>query len=243
MIEPLPWEGNLPRHLAIIMDGNGRWAAQRGQTRAEGHRRGAEAVRTTVRVCRRLGVNALTLYAFSIQNWKRPDDEVTSLMALLHDFVRHERAELMDNGIRFNVIGDATQLPEFVRQGVDALVEATRANTAMTLTLALSYGGREELVEAVRAIAMKVERGELRASELTGADIDDVLWMPGDVDLMIRTSGEKRVSNFLLWQLAYAELYFTETLWPDFGEETLLAALREFGKRDRRFGGLGEKAC
>jgi undecaprenyl diphosphate synthase len=243
MLEPLPWESPLPRHVAIIMDGNGRWAGHRGKPRVEGHRKGAEAVRTTVRLCRRLGLEALTLYAFSIENWKRPQVEVAGLMTLLNDYVHNEAQELAENGIRFNVIGDKTKLPSFVVASVDALAEATKDNDAMVLTLALSYGAREEIVEAMRLIAGKVETGELAANEITDTTIDEMLWMPTDVDLLIRTSGEQRVSNFLLWQLAYAEFYFTDTLWPDFDQTTLFEALTEFGRRERRFGAVGEQAC
>ena len=243
MLEPLPWDSPLPRHLAIIMDGNGRWAGRRGQSRVEGHRKGAEAVRTTVRLCRRLGLEALTLYAFSMENWKRPQVEVAGLMTLLNDYVHNEREELAQNGIRFNVIGDTKKLPTFVVDSIEALVEGTKDNSDMVLTLALSYGAREEIVEAMRLIAAKVEKGELAAEDITGATIDETLWMPTDVDLLIRTSGEQRVSNFLLWQLAYAEFYFTDTLWPDFDQATLFDALTEFGRRERRFGAIEEQAC
>ncbi len=243
MLEPLPWESPLPRHLAIIMDGNGRWAGRRGKSRIEGHRKGAEAVRTTVRLCRRLGLEALTLYAFSMENWKRPQVEVAGLMRLLNDYVHNEREELAQNGIRFNVIGDTKKLPAFVVDSIEALVEGTKDNSDMVLTLALSYGAREEIVEAMRLIAAKVEDGDLAAKDITGATIDEMLWMPTDVDLLIRTSGEQRVSNFLLWQLAYAEFYFTDTLWPDFDQATLFDALTEFGRRERRFGAIEEQAC
>lgn len=239
MLDPIPWEGPLPRHLAIIMDGNGRWAELKGRTRLEGHGEGAEVVRSTVRLCRRLGIEALTLFAFSTENWKRPDSEVAGLMDLLYDFLLSEREEIMENAIRFNVIGRIDKLPPQVRKVALDLMEVSKSNTAMTLTLALSYGGRDELVEATRTIARRVQSGELDASEITDATVDRELWMPADVDLLIRTSGEQRVSNFLLWQLAYAELFFTETLWPDFTKDTLFHALREFGRRDRRYGAIG----
>ena len=238
MLEPLPWDGPLPRHLAIIMDGNGRWAGRRGKSRIEGHRKGAEAVRTTVRLCRRLGLEALTLYAFSMENWKRPQVEVVGLMKLLNDYVHNEREELAQNGIRFNVIGDTKKLPAFVVDSIDALVEGTKDNTQMVLTLALSYGAREEIVEAMRMIAAKVESGALASTEITGATIDEMLWMPTDVDLLIRTSGEQRVSNFLLWQLAYAEFYFTDTLWPDFTQKEFIDIICQFQNRKRRFGDI-----
>ena len=174
-----------------------------------------------------------------MENWKRPQVEVAGLMTLLNDYVHNEREELQENGIRFNVIGDTKKLPTFVVDSIETLVEGTKDNTDMVLTLALSYGAREEIVEAMRLIAAKVESGELASNEITGETIDKMLWMPTDVDLLIRTSGEQRVSNFLLWQLAYAEFYFTDTLWPDFDQGTLFEALTEFGRRDRRFGAIG----
>jgi len=238
MLEPLPWDGPLPKHLAIIMDGNGRWAEARGRTRLEGHGEGAESVRTTVRLCRRLGIGALTLFAFSTENWKRSQTEIGGLMALLYDYVCSERQEIMENGIRFNCIGRMQELPPMVREAAVELMEVTKDHKDMVLTLALSYGGRDELVQAVKTIAERVEAGELQASTITDSTVDDVLWLPKDVDLLIRTSGEQRISNFLLWQLAYAELFFTETLWPDFAQENLFEALREFGRRDRRYGSV-----
>jgi len=178
-----------------------------------------------------------------MENWKRPQVEVAGLMRLLNDYVHNEREELAQNGIRFNVIGDTKKLPTFVVDSIEALVEGTKDNSDMVLTLALSYGAREEIVEAMRLIAAKVEEGELAAKDITGATIDEMLWMPTDVDLLIRTSGEQRVSNFLLWQLAYAEFYFTDTLWPDFDQTTLFDALTEFGRRERRYGAIEEQAC
>ena len=245
-MEPLAWDGPLPKHLAIIMDGNGRWANARGLSRGEGHKQGAETVRMVVRTCRRLGVDALTLYAFSAQNWNRPREEVTALMELLHDYVQSERSEIMDNDIRFNCIGELSAVPSLVRKAIEGLMLASRDNTGMTLTLAVSYGAREEMLEAMRTLGREVARGELDPESLDQADINRSLWtcgLPSEVDLLIRTSGELRLSNFLLWQTAYAELWFTDTCWPEFTKESLLEALRSYGARDRRFGQLGSKAC
>ncbi len=221
----------LPRHVAIIMDGNGRWAEARGLPRVAGHREGAEAVRAVTRAARRLGIEALTLYAFSLQNWDRPADEVEALMVLLVDFLESERAEMMENGIRLHAIGDLARLPPPVRARLDAVMGATAANRGMVLTLALSYGGREELVQAARAAAA-------RGGEIDAAAIEAGLWTRGlpELDLLVRTSGELRISNFLLWQAAYAELLFTPVLWPDFRDAALLQALADFQGRERRFG-------
>jgi len=213
----------LPRHVAIIMDGNGRWAEARGLPRVAGHR---EVVRTA----RRVGLEALTLYAFSLQNWGRPADEVEALMHLLTDFLESERGEMRQHAIRLNAIGDLDRLPEGVRRSLEAVMAETAANGGLTLTLALSYGGREELVQAARraAAAGPVDEGSLAAH----------LWTRGlpDLDLLVRTSGERRISNFLLWQAAYAELHFTDVLWPDFRDEAFLGALADFQGRERRFG-------
>jgi undecaprenyl diphosphate synthase len=221
----------LPRHLAIIMDGNGRWAEARGLPRVEGHRVGSESVRAVTRQARKLGLEALTLYAFSVQNWARPDDEVAALMQLLAEYLESERAEIMDNRIRFNTIGDIARLPGFVRERLDALTRESAGNAGMVLTLALSYGGREEIVHAARTAARA-------ARVLDESSLDASLWTAGlpELDLLVRTSGEQRISNFLLWQAAYAELYFTEVLWPDFRELELLTAVAEFQTRQRRFG-------
>ena len=236
---PLRWEGPLPRHLAIIMDGNGRWARRHGDPRVEGHRAGADAVRAIVRCCRRLGLEALTLYAFSAQNWRRPNDEVAALMRLLFDYVHSERGEILDHQIRFHCIGDLDQLPDWVAVPARALMAASADNMGMVLTLALSYGGREEIVRAARGLAERVASGALAPEAVDEALLDSVMWtagLPPAVDLLIRTGGEQRVSNFLLWQIAYAELWFTDTLWPDFDEAELTRALRDFGQRERRFG-------
>lgn len=239
MHEPLPWEGPLPRHLAVILDGNGRWATARDMPRVEGHRRGADAVRTLVRTCRRLGIEALTLYAFSAQNWLRPTDEVMALMRLLYDYARSERGEILDNDIRFSVVGDLERLPTWVRPVLDELMKVSSDNHRMTLSLAVSYGGREEIVAAARRLAESVAAGELDPADIDGERLSNAMWtahLPTDVDLVIRTGGDLRVSNFLLWQIAYAELWFTDTLWPEFGTEHLYEALREFGRRERRYG-------
>jgi undecaprenyl diphosphate synthase len=223
----------LPRHVAIIMDGNGRWAEARGLPRVAGHREGAEAVRALVRTARRIGVPALTLYAFSMQNWARPAEEVAALMHLLVQFLESERGEMRDNAIRLNAIGDLRRLPPEVRAQLELVMGETRANRGMILTLALSYGGREEIVQAARAAAA--------AGPVDEAALEAQLWTNGlpELDLVLRTSGERRFSNFLLWQAAYAELYFTDVLFPDFRDEAFLLALEDFQGRQRRFGLTG----
>src|SRR4029077_228948 len=228
----------LPRHVAIIMDGNGRWAQEHGLPRVEGHRQGAKAVREVVRGAREIGLRALTLYAFSAQNWQRPPDEVATLMQLLRDYVIDERAEIMDNGIRLIAIGEVDRLPDFVRETLEALVRDSSGNRAMTLCLALSYGGRESIVSAARALCELAARGALRPDEITEDRFSSSLQTGGlpQLDLVVRTSGEERLSNFLLWESAYAELYFTDVLWPDFGRAELEAARAAFGRRQRRFG-------
>ncbi len=235
---PLVDVSRLPNHVAIIMDGNGRWANARGLPRTAGHERGADAVRSTMRAARRLGIPALTLYAFSEQNWDRPKHEVDALVELLCECLVSERDELIRNEIRLNAIGRLHKLPSRARQRLSALMEETSSLRGMTLTLALSYGGREELVDAARALAERAAEGTLDP-----ADIDERVMnaaLPsmelGPVDLLIRTSGEQRISNFLLWSCAYAEFYFSEVLWPDFGAEALYTALSAFQERDRRFG-------
>lgn len=228
----------LPRHLAIIMDGNGRWAERRGLHRLEGHQQGARSVREVVRASRELGLEALTLYAFSAQNWLRPIEEVEGLMRLLREYLLDERTEIMENNIQLRAIGELHRLPGLVRDPLDALVRDSSKNTGMTLCLALSYGGRESIVEAARRLCEATARGALDPEELTEARFQDALetsFLP-PVDLLIRTSGEERISNFLLWELAYAELQFVDICWPDFGRPQLFAALEQFNKRERRFG-------
>lgn len=224
----------LPRHVAIIMDGNGRWAEARALPRIEGHRAGSEAVRHVTREARRIGIEALTLYAFSSQNWARPPTEVAALWQLLYDFLESERAEIMDNGVRLGAIGELERLPGFVRKRLDALVRDSAGNKGMILTLALSYDAREEIVRAARQVAAgrrKIDQKTLGAALWTAR-------LP-ELDLLVRTSGERRISNFLLWQCAYAELCFVDVLWPDFRELELLQAVADFQGRERRFGLTG----
>src|SRR5580698_8580229 len=229
---------NLPSHVGIIMDGNGCWAQLRGLPRAAGHKEGSQAVRRIVRGARRLGLKALTLYAFSEQNWARPDEEVDALMLLLRDFLLSERDEILDNGIRLNAIGNLGRLPALVRAVLDPLRNDTERNGEMTLTLALSYGGREEIADAARELARAVAAGRIRPDDITPDTLRAE--MPsltvGDPDLVIRTGGERRISNFLLYGLAYAELYFADVLWPDFAEKDLYAAVASYQARERRFG-------
>ncbi len=229
----------VPRHVAIIMDGNGRWAQARGLPRAEGHAVGAESVRAVARACRSMGVEALTLYSFSTENWSRPAEEVGALMTLLHRYVTDERHELLDNQIRFRAMGQLDRLPPFVREPLFELMEATDTPEArMDMILALSYGSRLELTEAVRGIARQVAAGELDPEAIGEDTVSAALYCPDvpDPDLLIRTSGELRISNFLLWQLAYAEIYVTDIAWPDFRRPELEQAFRAFGDRERRFG-------
>jgi len=225
----------LPAHVAIIMDGNGRWAETRGLPRVAGHREGAEAVRAVTRTARRVGLRCLTLYAFSAENWGRPDDEVGALMDLLADFLEGERAEMMENGIRLEAIGELDRLPARVQRKLADVREETSRNAGMVLCLALSYGGQQEIVHAARRAAAA------RGAELTAEDLEANLWTAGlpELDLLVRTSGERRVSNFLLWQCAYAELLFSDVLWPDFRDRELLLALEDYQGRERRFGQTG----
>jgi undecaprenyl diphosphate synthase len=233
----------IPRHLAIIMDGNGRWAEQRQLPRIAGHHRGVETVQAVVKECRAIGISYITLYAFSSENWGRPEEEVNALMGLLAEYLRSELKTMMARGIRLKVIGETNRLPVEARKVLDETVARTRDNHDMVLTLALSYGARNELVRAARCLA-----GEAIAGRMAPEDIDDravagaldTADLP-DPDLLIRTSGEMRISNFLLWQLAYTELYFSEVLWPDFDERELRRALKEYSRRQRRFGLTGEQ--
>ena len=233
----------LPRHVAIIMDGNGRWASKRGLPRIEGHRRGKDAVRAVVEAARRLGIPYLSLYAFSSENWNRPQDEVKGLMGLLRRYLASELRKMMKNQIRLVAIGNLGKLPRDVQELLRRDVEATRHNTGMTVVLAVSYGGREELADAMRAMARRVKAGELEPEEIDERVVSSHLSTVGipDPDLLIRTSGELRVSNFLLWQIAYAELLVTPTLWPDFGEAEFVAALAHYQGRERRFGRTPEQ--
>ena len=236
---------NLPSHVGIIMDGNGRWAQQRGLPRVEGHKEGAKAVRRIVRAARRLGLRALTLYAFSEQNWERPEGEIDALWTLLREFLLSERDELLDNQIRLNAIGNIGRLPGLVRAVLDPLRRETEEKAEMTLTLALAYGGREEIAQAAQKLARDVAAGKMRAEDVTPESLR--LHMPslevGDPDLIVRTGGERRISNFLLYGLAYAELHFADVLWPDFGPEELYAAVASYQSRERRFGRVGKPAA
>jgi undecaprenyl diphosphate synthase len=228
----------LPRHIGVIMDGNGRWASRRGQPRVFGHREGAKSVREVVRAARELGVSALTLFAFSEQNWDRPPDEVDALMELLYKYVLEEHDEIMQNTIRLVAIGALDRLPTLVREPLFSLVEESKENRGMVLCLALSYGGREDIVGAARRLAEEVRAGRIDPDEINEVTFESRLataQLP-PLDLLIRTSGEFRLSNFLLWQTAYAELYFTEVMWPDFRREHLLEALDSYRQRERRFG-------
>ena len=231
---------NLPTHVAIIMDGNGRWAKQRGLPRVEGHRNGVESVRAMVRACGELGVKYLTLYAFSVENWNRPKDEVDTLMKYLARFLKNEVGELTRNNVRLEVIGQIYRLPEFVQEQLRKTQAALAKNNGLTLILALSYGGRTEIVEAARSLAAKVKAGKLEPEEITEQIIAQHLYTRNfpDPDLVIRTSGEMRVSNFLLWQISYAEFVVTPTLWPDFRKAQLCEALEEYTQRHRRFGAV-----
>jgi undecaprenyl diphosphate synthase len=228
----------LPRHVAIIMDGNGRWAKRRGFLRVRGHLTGVESVRVVVRLARKLGIEYLTLYAFSDENWQRPTTEIRALMNILSRFVRKELAELKQNQIVLRAIGDLARLPANVQKELAQAEEATREGARMTLSLALSYGGRNEVLRAAQSLAEDLLAGRLRPEDITPESFAGRLYTAGmpDPDLLIRTSGEYRLSNFLLWQTAYTELYFTDTLWPDFREEELIKALLEYQHRDRRFG-------
>jgi len=231
----------LPQHLAVIMDGNGRWAERRHLPRIAGHRAGVKAARNVIETCARLKVPCLTLYAFSLENWRRPRAEVDFLMRLLREYLKREMPAIHKNNIRFLVIGRAAQLPEGVRKDLDEGMRLTARNTGMKLAVALNYGGRAELVDAFNAILDRVRSNGLSAFHADEQTISEHLYTAGlpDPDLLIRTSGEMRVSNFLLWQIAYAEIYVTETLWPDFSRARLLEALLDFQKRERRYGGLG----
>ncbi|MBP1838335.1 undecaprenyl diphosphate synthase [Formosa algae] len=233
----------LPKHIAIIMDGNGRWAKQKGLLRAIGHENGTKSVRETVESCAELGIENLTLYAFSTENWNRPKLEVDTLMKLLVSSLKKEIKTLQDNNIKLNAIGNLTSLPKKVFKELHEVIAKTEKNTRMTLTLALSYGSREELISAVKEISDKVKNNIISSENIDESVINKHLYTQNlpDVDLLIRTSGEQRISNFLLWQIAYAELYFTDVLWPDFTRQHLYDAIIDYQKRERRFGKTSEQ--
>lgn len=233
----------LPTHIAIIMDGNGRWAKQKGLFRVAGHEEGTKAVRDVVEGCAELGVKNLTLYAFSTENWNRPKLEVDTLMRLLVSSLKKEIKTLQDNNIKLTSIGNISNLPKKAQRELKDVIEKTSGNSHMTLTLALSYGSREEITSCIRQIADKVKSGELKSNEVDESVINEHLYTRNfpDVDLLIRTSGEQRISNFLLWQIAYAELYFTKILWPEFRKENLYEAIYNYQNRERRFGKTSEQ--
>ena len=234
---------NLPKHLAIIMDGNGRWAKKKGYLRALGHESGIKSVREVVETCAKLGIENLTLYAFSTENWNRPKLEVQLLMNILINSLQDELKTLNDNNIRLNSIGNLSLLPKSAQKKLQEVIENTKNNSKMVLTLALSYGSREELINVVKNISNKVKNNIISIDSIDESIINQHLYTQDlpDVDLLIRTSGEHRISNFLLWQIAYAELYFTDTLWPDFKEDDLYEAIISYQKRERRFGKTSEQ--
>ncbi|MGB0649542.1 MAG: isoprenyl transferase [Rhodothermales bacterium] len=232
--------GPLPDHVAVIMDGNGRWARERGMPRVEGHRQGVHAVRDTTEACAELGISHLTLYTFSTENWKRPVTEISALMKLLIQALRKEARTFHENNIRLNAVGSIDQLPERAQEELNALMEETAGNTRMTLTLALSYSGKWDLTTAMRGLASRVQAGELAPEDITEEAIAGELStasMP-DPDLLIRTGGEKRISNYMLWQMAYSEFHFADVFWPDFRRQHLFQAIRDFQYRERRFGAV-----
>jgi undecaprenyl diphosphate synthase len=234
---------NLPKHLAIIMDGNGRWAKQKGLLRAFGHENGTKSVRTVVETSAKLGIENLTLFAFSTENWNRPKMEVELLMSLLINSLKNELKTLQENNIRLNSIGNLDLLPKSAQKKLQEVIETTKNNSRMVLTLALSYGSREELINAVKNISKKVKNNIISIDKIDESIINQHLYtrdLP-EVDLLIRTSGEHRISNFLLWQIAYSELYFTDVLWPDFKEDDLYQAIISYQKRERRFGKTSEQ--
>ncbi len=234
---------NIPKHVAIIMDGNGRWAKKQGFMRVRGHEKGAKAIRQTVETCAELGVEHLTLYAFSTENWKRPKLEIDTLMKILVSSLKNELSTLKENNISLKAVGNLSLLPKKAQRELNEVIEATKNNSRMDLTLALSYGSREELITVIKNVASQVKAGSLEIDQIDTDIINKHLYtsyMP-DVDLLIRTSGEQRISNFLLWQIAYAELYFMEVLWPDFRKEHLIEAIHNYQDRERRFGKTSEQ--
>jgi len=236
-------KGKLPRHIAIIMDGNGRWAKKKNLNRISGHIKGVNAVREIVTACRELGIKVLTLYAFSIENWRRPKDEVTALMGLLKEYLLKEREEMIQNNIRLSAIGRLEDLPLDVRNTLKEAIKITEHCNGMMLNLALSYGGRSEILNATQGILSDFQKGKVKPEEINLQRFSQYLWTRGipDPDLLIRTSGEFRISDFLLWQIAYTELYITETLWPDFDRKELLKAIADYQSRERRFGLTSEQ--
>lgn len=230
----------IPRHLAIIMDGNGRWATERNLPRVAGHRAGVEALREVIKACRELGIEILTLYAFSTENWKRPREEVDALMDLLVEYLQREIGELMANGVRIRVIGAVDELPPAARRELSRAMELTRENRDLIAVLALNYGGRREIVEAARRLAREVQEGKITWEQIDEALLEQHLYTAGlpDPDLLIRPSGEMRLSNFLLWQMAYTEIFVTPVFWPDFNRAELMEAIAAYGRRERRFGGV-----
>jgi undecaprenyl diphosphate synthase len=234
---------NLPKHIAIIMDGNGRWAKKKLLNRISGHMKGVDAVREVVTTCRELGIKILTLYAFSIENWRRPKEEVKALMGLLKDYLLKERQEMIQNNIRLSAIGRLEDLPPDVQATLQETMRITKDCNGMILNLALSYGGRSEIIHAVEGIVSDFQKGKITPQEISPERFSHYLWTWGipDPDLLIRTSGEFRISNFLLWQIAYTELYVTETLWPDFDRKELLKAIADYQSRERRFGLTSEQ--
>lgn len=238
-----PDRQNIPEHIAIIMDGNGRWARKRLMNRINGHRKGMDAVKTVVTCCRENGVRYLTLYAFSTENWNRPGEEVKALMMMLGKYLKSELDEMMKNNIRLMAIGNLDEIPENERNILSASIEKTKNNNGMTLILALSYGARDELINAVRMISKKHRDNDLSLEDINEETLSSYLTTSSvpDPDLLIRTSGEMRISNFLLWQIAYTELYFTDKLWPDFGEREVLDAIADYQSRERRYGRTSEQ--
>ncbi|GJQ50307.1 MAG: isoprenyl transferase [Candidatus Kuenenia stuttgartiensis] len=234
--------GSLPEHIAIIMDGNGRWARQKKLLRIKGHETGAKAVREITRECAKKHIKQLTLYAFSQENWKRPKREIDLLMKLLKNFLIGEREEIQKNNIRLTAIGRIKELPEFVQRELSVSIEESKMNTGMVLCLALNYGGRTEIIDATKKIVAELKKGKLKIDEITEESFKKYLYMPNmpDPDLLIRTGGEMRISNFLLWEISYAELWVTDTYWPDFKKPHLEEALLAYANRERRYGGLKE---
>ncbi len=230
--------GDVPRHVAVIMDGNGRWARQRGLPRHLGHREGMKSVRETIEGALEVGIEILTLFAFSTENWQRPRHEVSALMALLQRYARKEREELVRQGVEVHVLGELSRIDQATQKAVDTIVGGTRGGESLRLNLMISYGGREEIVRSVRELARRVADGAMTLDEIDEASFQDTLFTAGvpDPDLLIRTSGEYRISNFLLWQLAYTELHISPVLWPDFNRENLFAAVEDYQRRERRFG-------